>query len=149
MRKRTHARELVLQFLYQQEMNPDALESALTAFWEEHADSGLEIRTYTERVIKGTLEHLPELDELITRYADNWKLNRMAAIDRNILRYATFEILYLEDIPPKVAINEAVNIAKKFSQPDSGKFVNGVLDKINHSETHKYPTPIPKADAGE
>ncbi len=146
MRKRTHARELVLQFLYQQEMNPDALESALAAFWGEHADAGQEIRSYTERVIKGTLEHLAELDELITRYADNWKLNRMAAIDRNILRYAAFEILYLEDIPPKVAINEAVNIAKKFSQPDSGKFVNGVLDKINHTETHKYSAAAPKTE---
>ena len=76
------------------------------------------------------------LFEKNTKYkaTENWDLNRMAVIDRCILRFAAYELLYMDDIPPKVSINEAVNIAKKFSQEDSGKFVNGVLDKINHTE---------------
>ncbi len=133
MRKRTQAREYALQILYQQEMNPEPLAEVFHFFWEDRSDAAPEIRDYTEKLVTGTLERKDALDEIIMRYAEHWKLNRMAAIDRNILRFAAYEIIYLDDIPPKVAINEAVNIAKKFSQPDSGKFVNGILDKISHS----------------
>ena len=140
MRKRTQAREFALQLLYQQEINPAPLDQVLQTFWKEHTEAVEDIRSYTERLVRGTLERVDELDKMIGRYTDNWKLHRMAAVDRNILRFATYEIIYLEDIPTKVAINEAVNIAKKFSQPDSGKFVNGVLDKINHTEA---PSKLP------
>jgi len=80
------------------------------------------------------LEHLDEIDRKITQYAENWQMDRMAAVDRNILRFAVYELIFMDDIPPKVSINEAVNIAKKYSQEESGKFVNGVLDKIHHTE---------------
>ena len=134
MRKRTQAREFAIQVLYQHEMNPEPLEESLASFWEENASLPEEVRSFADSLVRGTLEHLPEIDEVIARYTENWQLNRMAAIDRNILRFGVYELLYVEDIPPKVSINEAVNIAKKFSQEESGKFVNGVLDKINHTE---------------
>jgi transcription antitermination factor NusB len=135
MRKRTIAREYALQFLYQHEMNPGPVEELKASFWIENENVIEPVRTFAEYLVDGTLAHVPELDEVITRAADNWQLTRMAVIDRNILRAATYELLFCADIPPKVTINEAVNLAKKFSQEESGKFVNGVLDKINHTET--------------
>ena len=88
------------------------------------------MRVFAEPLIRGTLEHQAELDERIKQYAKNWDLHRMAVVDRNILRLAIYEMLYRDDIPPVVSINEAVDIAKKFSTEDSGKFVNGILDKV-------------------
>jgi transcription antitermination factor NusB len=137
MRKRTQAREFALQILYQHEMNPEAEDTLFKIFWQEHSETVEEIRQFTENLVKGTIQHQSELDEIIMRYAENWQLHRMATIDRNILRFATYELLFSGDIPPKVTINEAVNIAKKYSKEDSGKFVNGVLDKINHTEKRR------------
>src|SRR6188474_432446 len=88
------------------------------------------MRHFADPLIRGTLEHRDEADELITQHAKNWDLHRMAAVDRNILRLAIYEMLHRDDIPPVVSINEAVDIAKKFSTNDSGKFVNGILDRI-------------------
>ena len=141
MRKRTQSRECALQILYQYEMNPASLDEMLPAFWQENPESSEEVRSFAERLVLGTVGHLPELDKIISLYAENWDLNRMVAVDRNILRQGTYELLYLEDIPPKVAINEAVDLAKKFSQEESGKFVNGILDKINHTEKPKFQKP--------
>ncbi len=135
MRKRTRAREYALQLLYQHEMNQVPRQTLFEDFWEDNLDAEQEVRDYAEKLVSGTLEHLAELDKIIVRHAENWQLHRMAVIDRNILRFGAFELLYLTDeIPPKVAINEAVNIAKRFSQEEAGKFVNGILDKINHTE---------------
>ena len=133
MRKRTQAREAALQILYKQDLNPETLETLLASFWEMNP-SVSEVREYAERLIKGVFENLAAIDPVISKYAEHWELHRMAIVDRNILRLSTYELLYVEEIPPKVAINEAVNLAKKFSQEESGKFVNGVLDKINHTE---------------
>ncbi len=146
IRKRTQARECALQILYQHEMNPEPLEEILTSFWSENSGLPEEIRQFAETLVRGTEEHLADIDAVIVRYTENWQLSRMAAIDRNILRFSVYELLYLEDIPPKVSINEAVNIAKKFSQEESGKFVNGVLDKINHTEKARTG---PKIQDGE
>ena len=136
MRKRTQARECALQILYHRDINPEPIESLLQSFWES-APVIPEIQEYAERLVQGTLLHLEEIDEVLAKYAQHWELHRMAVVDRNIMRFATYELLYLEEIPSKVVINEAVNIAKKFSQEDSGKFVNGILDKINHSEARR------------
>jgi N utilization substance protein B len=87
-------------------------------------------REFAEPLIRGTLEYRDEVDDIIKRHAKNWDLHRMAAVDRNILRLAIYEMLHRADIPPVVSINEAVDIAKKFSTQDSGKFVNGILDKV-------------------
>ena len=138
MRKRTLARECALQILYQHEMNPAPLEEVMASFWEENPKMGDEVREFAKALVLGTAQHLQEIDAVVVRATENWGLSRMAVVDRNILRFATYELLFLSDIPPKVTINEAVNLAKKFSQEESGKFVNGVLDKINHTEKPKY-----------
>ena len=88
------------------------------------------LRLFADPLILGTLQHRAEADAVITKHAKNWDISRMAAVDRNILRLAIFEMLHRDDIPPVVSINEAVDIAKKFSTDDSGKFVNGILDKV-------------------
>lgn len=134
MRKRSTARECALQILYQYEMNPAELEDVIKDYWLQNPDFEEEVREFANRLVLGTAANLKEIDATIQKAADNWELERMAVVDRNIMRFAVYELLYCEDIPPKVTINEAVNIAKKFSQEESGKFVNGVLDKINHSE---------------
>ncbi len=138
MRKRTQAREIALQILYQFEMNPDQIRGALDSYWASNEPVEEEVKSYTEKLVQGTAEHLAEIDQIIGKFAEHWDLERMAVIDRNIMRFATYELLFMEDIPPKVAINEAVNVAKKFSQEESGKFVNGILDKISHTEKPRY-----------
>ena len=136
MRKRTQARESALQILYHRDINPEPVESLLQSFWES-APVLPEVREYVERLVQGTLLHLDEIDETLAKYAEHWNLHRMAVVDRNIMRFAVYELLFVEEVPPKVVINEAVNIAKKFSQEESGKFVNGILDKINHTEPRR------------
>ncbi len=154
MGKRREARERAVQFLFQYDLNPpENLDQALGHFWESQRASVIaeekgsatwgqkaelppptvdetSTRLFADPLIRGTLEHREEMDEVIKKHAKNWDLHRMAAVDRNILRLAIFEMLHREDIPPVVSINEAVDIAKKFSTEDSGKFVNGILDKI-------------------
>lgn len=141
MRKRTQARECALQLLYQYELNPKPLQEQFASFWEQNPETPQEVRDFSEMLVRGTLKNLSEINEIVAKYARNWEINRMAVIDRNILRFATYELVFCEDIPPNVTINEAVNIAKKFSQEDSGKFVNGVLDQISHSEKTRSTIP--------
>ena len=88
------------------------------------------MRLFADPLIRGALEHRDAIDEHIKKHAKNWEFHRIAAVDRNIMRLAIYEMLFREDIPPIVSINEAVDIAKKFSTQDSGKFVNGILDKV-------------------
>lgn len=129
MRKRTRAREIVLQFLYQQDLRKDDWLSNISDF-ELLNDSEEEIANFAVSLIKGTLESISTLDELIAKSAQNWQLKRMSTVDRNILRMAAYELIYEDDIPIKVSINEAINLAKKYGDEESGKFVNGILDKI-------------------
>lgn len=132
MRKRTRSREFSLQILYQMDITHDDCDLALENFWQSHQDEDIsdELKEFTSRLVKGTKEHLEQIDKNISQHATNWELERMAVIDRNILRMGGFELLFCEDIPPKVSINEAVDLAKKYSEADSGKFVNAILDKI-------------------
>jgi N utilization substance protein B len=81
-------------------------------------------------LVNGVLENRPEIDNLIERYSKNWKLNRMSGVDRNVMRIAVYELLCCEDIPPKVSINEAVDVGKKFGTEESGAFINGIMDSI-------------------
>ncbi len=133
MRKRTFARECVLKILYQIEILKETPDVVKERFWEDNIVDK-EVREFAERILTGTLENLKCLDEIVTRHTENWDLSRMAIIDKSILRFGAYELLFMPDIPPKVTINELVNLAKKYSQEDSGKFVNGVLDHINHNE---------------
>jgi transcription antitermination factor NusB len=135
MRKRTQAREIALKALYQHDLHrkadKDAKASAedFEAFIQEETDEP-EVRAYARLILDGTLASMEELDRRIGAAALHWKLSRIAPIDRCILRIALFEILEPGDVPPKVAINEAIDLAKKFSTEQSGAFVNGLLDRL-------------------
>jgi N utilization substance protein B len=154
MGMRREARERAVQFLFQYDLNKaDNLDEALKQFWDSQRSAALQeekgkarwgetielppptadeaaMRLFADPLIRGTLEHLTEVDAKITHYTKNWDLNRMAVVDRNILRLAVYEMLFRTDIPPVVSINEAVDIAKRFSTDESGRFVNGILDKV-------------------
>ena len=94
-------------------------------------------KEFTIQLVKGVMGNIEKIDKTISKYATNWQIDRMAVIDRNILRIAAFELLFLDDIPPKVSMNEAIDIAKRYGDKDSGKFVNGILDKINKMKVTK------------
>ena len=127
---RRDAREAAIQFLYQLDTHkPTNVEEALTAFWEQNEEPQ-NVRDFANDLLRGALQKLPEVDAKIRTLADNWDFERLAAVDRNILRLAVYEMLYRPEIPPVVSINEAIDIAKKFSTAESGKFVNGLLDRV-------------------
>jgi len=131
MGKRRKAREVALQLLYQLDVQGEANpEPHLPEFWTRHPVDR-EAREFAEILIRGTKLHEPKIDEMITQYAQNWELDRMAVVDRNILRQGIFELLWMEDVPSKVAINEALEVAKKFSTQESSRFINGILDRIH------------------
>lgn len=133
MRNRTLARECALKILYRIEILRDTVESSTEDFWSrEKFDKRIE--DFANSLVKGTMENLSDIDKMISMYASNWGLKRMAVIDKNIMRMSTFELLYRDDIPPNVSINEAIELAKKYGDVDSGKFVNGILDKIRKTE---------------
>ena len=129
MRKRTKAREIVLQFLYQQDIRKDDWLSNIADF-ELLKEVEDDVAPFAIALMKGTLENISTLDDLIAKSAQNWQLKRMSMVDRNVMRMAAYELIYEPDIPAKVSINEAINLAKKYSDEESGKFVNGILDKI-------------------
>lgn len=129
MKKRTKARELALQYLYQLDLcGPDLVPKAIDYINGEEGDE--ETRRFAMRLVDGTLDNRTEIDAAVQGVAQNWNLARMAVIDRNVLRLATYELLHCPDIPPKVAINEAIELGKRFSTQNSGAFINGILDKI-------------------
>ncbi len=131
MGKRRKARELALQLLYQLDVqNESSPEPYLDEFWTRHPVD-VEVRDFTEALIRGTKFHEAKIDEMISQYAENWEIECMAVVDRNILRQGIFELLWEEGVPPKVAINEALEVAKKFSTQESSRFINGVLDRIH------------------
>jgi transcription antitermination factor NusB len=129
LKKRTRARELALQMLYQLDLvGEDVLAQAEAFVRGEERDA--ETRRFALRLVEGTHEHRTEIDRTIQAVAQNWQIPRMAVIDRNVLRLATFELLFCKDIPPKVAINEAIELGKRYSTQNSGAFINGILDKV-------------------
>lgn len=131
MRKRSLSREFALQVLYQLDITDDKVDVSLENFWQNfEKELSDEIKNFTEELVKGVFENLKTIDEKISRYATNWELKRMAVVDRNILRLGSYELMWRLDIPLIVSINEAVELAKKYSGIQSGKFVNGILDKI-------------------
>ena len=138
MRKRTQSRECALQILYQTDISDCDLNEVLAGFWASRTEPEIpEVRNYAESLVKGTREKIKEIDQLIERFAENWEMKRMAYVDRNILRLATYEMVYSGEIPIKVAINEAVELAKRYGEADSSKFVNGILDRIAKTECKK------------
>jgi N utilization substance protein B len=132
MRKRTRAREFALQVLYQADITKEPCDICLVDFWRGQSEEDIdeEIKTFTAELVKGVLENLKGIDTKVMQYATNWQLERMAVVDRNIIRMGCFELIFRADIPPKVSINEAVDLAKKYSGVEAGKFVNAILDKV-------------------
>jgi N utilization substance protein B len=143
---RRETREWIVQFLFQLDFNPEPIDIALQDFWEERTPSERE-KTYAEEIIKGVVQHKAELDAKLSEYATRWNSERMGAVDRTVMRVALFEMLYREDVPPVVSINEAVHFAKDFSSFQSGRFVNGVLDRIRKDlDRPARTTYTPKGD---
>ncbi|MGB9710172.1 MAG: transcription antitermination factor NusB [Thermodesulfovibrio sp.] len=151
--KRRKAREYVLQFLYACEMNENTrkmcdynlLQEEIEKFWERNnEEQDHDIKTFANQLIEGTIENIDVIDKTIQKYTEKWHLERIIPIDKNILRFSIYEILFRHDIPYQVTINEAVEIAKKYSTKESAAFINGILDKVakkelSHSESaHKY-----------
>lgn len=129
MATRRESREWAIQLLFQVDMNPGVkLDGAFADFWLER-DAPRPARNFAEQLVRGVVENREVIDEKIRAYTEHWDIGRMAVLDRNVVRMAIYEMLYREDIPPVVSINEAVDLAKYFSSTESGKFVNGILDR--------------------
>jgi N utilization substance protein B len=127
---RRDGREAAIQFLYQYDaFKPASVDEALAGFWKQN-EAPQNVRDFANDLLRGALEKRPEVDAKIRTLADNWDFERLAVVDRNILRLAVYEMLFRPEIPPVVSINEAIEIAKKFSTAESGKFVNGLLDRV-------------------
>jgi N utilization substance protein B len=117
--------------LYQWELSEEPVPDVVESF-SRLGDAPAEARELSQRLLEGTIRHLEEIDSLISKHAEHWKLPRMAAVDRNILRLAIYEFLY-EDVPKRVVINEALEVTKRFSGPEAVQFINGVLDAVRLS----------------
>ncbi len=141
--RRRQARECALQMLYQIELAGDPIEQVVARYWEAN-DVTEEVHRFAEALAVGVNQNGAALDEMIMRFSTNWKLSRMAAVDRNILRLAVYELVHCDDIPAKVTINEAVEIAKRFGTIESGSFVNGILDNVARATSASEP----KTEAG-
>lgn len=130
---RRKARESAVQILYEMDLTAIGAEEASAVFC-----SAFKIPEQTQdfclHLVKGVEAHKPQIDALLNEYSENWRLDRMPRVDRNILRLAIFELVYCKDIPPKVTINEAVELGKKFGTEDSGPFINGILDGIYNAK---------------
>jgi len=130
MRERRKAREIALQVLYSLNFVNIDTQDALDLFWGNFVAPKV-AKEFAAFLVQGTCEHKEELDKLIAGCSDNWSLGRMSRVDINILRLAVFEFLYCDDIPPKVTLNEAVDLGKTFGSENSGSFINGILDTLN------------------
>lgn len=129
VKKRTRARELALQFLYQVDLLGSSVLPDLRAFLRE-METDAESVQYAQRIVEGVHAQRAEVDRVIAEVAQNWKIHRMAVIDRNILRIGAWELLFVPEVPPKVSINEGIELGKRFSTANTGAFVNGILDKV-------------------
>jgi transcription antitermination factor NusB len=129
MGRRRRARELAVQALFHLEFSPGDPEEVFTLLCENFAFSGTS-RAFARGLVTGVCDQKRNLDERIGRSSTNWRLERMSRVDRNILRLGVFELLFMEDIPPKVSIDEAVELAKKYGTEDSASFINGILDHV-------------------
>jgi N utilization substance protein B len=129
MGARRKARELALQMLYQHDLSGNAPDAIVDTF-EDLQKSKPNTREFATRIFRGTVDHLAEIDEMITAQADNWRLTRMAVVDRNIIRMSVYEFMHEDDTPKLVIIDEAIEIAKKFGTQKSSQFINGILDGI-------------------
>ena len=129
MGSRRRARELALQALFYEDMNQNGIEKVLEHF-KHHFTPSKRALPYFMKLVRGVAKARDEIDTLIENYSDHWKISRISGVDRNIMRIGVYELLYCPDVPPKVAINEAIDVGKKFGAEESGAFINGILDSI-------------------
>ena len=134
MSSRRQSRIAAMQMLYQIQLTTMPVKVVMERFWQSQEASS-ELRPFATQLVEGTTAHLEAIDTLLQNTSKNWKLHRMPIVDLSILRCATYEILYLNDVDPATAIDEAIEIAKSYSTPDSPKFINGILDNIR--KTHE------------
>lgn len=146
MTRRTRGREIALQALYILEQNPAVSPREIDQFLERRLREPA-LRRYAEAVVRGIAENRSQLDSLIGKVAENWSIERMAAIDRNILRLGAYEMLFIHDVPVKVVITEALELAKRYSTSQSSRFVNGILDRLqaeaNEARARMSVTTVP------
>jgi N utilization substance protein B len=136
---RRRARECALQILYQLDVGrhfgpgvnePTEIDAGMARYWENFESVSVAERVFAERLVRGVVEEVVPLDEAIAQISEHWRLDRMDAVDRNLLRLAAYEILHCPDVPRTVSINEAIEIAKRFSGPQAVAFINGILDQL-------------------
>ena len=138
---RRSSRELALKFLYQFELNEGDLDGQIKLFLERNS-SQEDVESFMKELVVSLIDKMEEIDEIIQKFSDHWVLDRMTVIDRNILRMGTCELLFNFSTPPKVVINEAIDIAKKYGNEDSPEFINGILDKVYNETGQKRPLPF-------
>ena len=141
MGKRRSSRELALKFLYQFELNGGNLDEQIKLFLERNS-SQEDVANFMKELVVSLIDKMEEIDEIIQKFSDHWILDRMTVIDRNILRMGACELLFNFSTPPKVVINEAIDIAKKYGNEDSPEFINGILDKVYNEIRQKGPLPF-------
>jgi N utilization substance protein B len=138
---RRQARELAMQALFSMDMSCSFSKQALTDYCKCFQPDKRAL-PFFKRLVVGVFEHKQDLDSIIEGYSNNWKMRRMACVDRNVLRLAVFELLYCPDIPAKVSINEAIDIGKKYGSTESGAFINGILDSIRLAIENQQLKPV-------
>jgi transcription antitermination protein NusB len=149
MTRRSRGREVALQVLYQVEQNPGVSPEEIRRFIQRRLLEDRKLCDFTEGLISGVKEHQARIDAMISQVAENWRLDRMAAIDRNILRLGAYEMLFCPEVPAKVAINEALELAKRYSTAQSSRFVNGILDRVLQWQVLEPKPESGQEEAGE
>ena len=130
MGARRRARECALQMLFSYDVTHSSVDELIETYWGEMAEAAEDVRSFANELVIGTISHLNKIDELIRLRTEHWRITRMAIVDRNLLRLAIFEFLYQPTTPMTVAINEALEIARRFSTHEATQFTNGILDAI-------------------
>ena len=145
MGKRRRAREAAIQYHFWRDLQHGAGPEKIEDFWD-FCPVKPSVKEFAQPLIEGMVAHLPEVDERIRRYAENYEFHRISAVDRNVLRLAIFEMLYRDDIPPVVSIDEAIELAKTFGGAESGRFVNGILDRVRKDLDRPAREPLVKQE---
>lgn len=148
MGARRKARECALQMLFQYDLSRQPIEELIRTYWGELAEAGEDVQEFANELTAGVIAHIAELDERIRLRAEHWRIPRMAIVDRNLLRLAVYEFVYQATTPKTVAINEALEIARRFSTHEATQFVNGILDAIKRDmEANPPPPPEPNDES--
>jgi N utilization substance protein B len=129
MGKRRRAREAAVQYHFWRDLQRGEAPDKIDEFWA-FCPAPERVREFAQPLIEGMVAHLPDIDERIRRYCENYEFRRISAVDRNVLRLAIYEMLYRDDIPPVVSINEAIDLSKQYSSADAKRFINGILDRM-------------------